>query len=223
MKRDPKIPESAADTKFDVPMRGYLCQGLLKLLSWHPKEINDAVNETGADPAKVRNFLEVMRGAFHLQDKTYTIDAPTLAAVTRGSIKSLIAPRDDLADAVSIPDDVPIEERARILTEAASVVTLHEVFAGNKIHAKEFSKWLQCNIATLKNLQVAGLSAAHAKRAFRDRDTVRNFRNKRGRNDPCHCGSERKFKKCCGSQLSQEPESDSDAPRVVLEKEEDTP
>ena len=30
-------------------------------------------------------------------------------------------------------------------------------------------------------------------------EPVRNTHKKIGRNDPCHCGSEKKFKKCCGA------------------------
>jgi uncharacterized protein YecA (UPF0149 family) len=30
-------------------------------------------------------------------------------------------------------------------------------------------------------------------------ETIRNEAGKTGRNDPCPCGSGRKFKKCCGA------------------------
>ena len=40
----------------------------------------------------------------------------------------------------------------------------------------------------------AALSAAHSKPVVRDEP-------KTGRNDPCPCGSGKKYKKCCGKDL----------------------
>jgi hypothetical protein len=220
MKVDPKLAAALGDASFDVPMRGFLATGLFKLLAANPDEVNDAIKETSANPARLRNLLEQFRSANHINEKKYTIHAPDLAALTRAAVKSLITARDDLGDMVKIPEDVPIEVRGRILAEASSVATLHEVFGGNKFHATEFGEWLKRNIATLKNLQKACLSTEHAKKAHKDATTVRRFRSKIGRNDKCPCESGQKFKKCCGS---KKPESDSDAPHVVLEKEDETP
>jgi len=220
MKPDPELVDLLADSRFDVPMKGFLAQGVFKLLSANAEIINEAIKETGANAARLRNLLDRFRAAGHLNEKLYEIHAPDLAAVTRACVKSLVVARDDLGDMVQIPEDVPIEVRGRILAEASSVATLHEVFNGNKFHATEFGKWLQCNIATLKNLQRATLSPKHAKQALVKGQTNRRFMPKVGRNQKCPCESGLKYKKCCGS---QKVESDSDAPHVVLEKEEDTP
>jgi uncharacterized protein len=37
------------------------------------------------------------------------------------------------------------------------------------------------------------------RQAIYERETSQRLRTKVGRNDPCLCGSGKKFKKCCGS------------------------
>ena len=217
MKPDERLIEMLADTAFDVPIRQYVAHGVFKLLAANPELLNDTIKTTGADPVRLRALLNGLRNQSDVE-ALHVIHAPDMAALSRACTLSLIQPLN-LEGVIDIPEDVSIEERTKIIAQASSVVALHNLFEGNKFHAAEFGAWLQRNFATLKNIRRACLSRDHARKAFKDSSTVRRHRSKIGRNDPCPCGSGRKFKKCC----DQKAESDSDLPHVSLEKEDETP
>lgn len=82
-------------------------------------------------------------------------------------------------------------------------VTAHKVKLREK--SKEFSatekKWEKDDLAF--DLRFLGISGNHPdKYNFVHNDNVINFPQKVGRNEPCPCGSGKKFKKCCLNKIS---------------------
>ena len=64
-------------------------------------------------------------------------------------------------------------------------------------HIYELRLWLDSDAEAL--IEAVPTGAGHAEGTLvQEVETVRHRASKTGRNDPCPCGSGRKFKKCCG-------------------------
>jgi len=92
-------------------------------------------------------------------------------------------------------DDDSLRERA---TEA--MIKVADAAAPSAVHYFAFKMWWQRANITLSGLRESSVKfdRERAKRFLRRTQTYRRMLPKVSRNDPCFCGSGKKYKKCCG-------------------------
>lgn len=71
-----------------------------------------------------------------------------------------------------------------------------EDVSGTRIDVTTIQSWSPRRRRDLRNLVGAGTRIRRV--STEKKPTVRNLESRPGRNDPCSCGSGRKYKRCCG-------------------------
>jgi preprotein translocase subunit SecA len=86
----------------------------------------------------------------------------------------------------------------RLRKEYPQLYALHADFFNEMLSARNTQKLLYQRIKTLDKNGVSPRIYAEDEESETDPEPIRRTEPKIGRNDPCPCGSGKKYKKCCG-------------------------
>jgi len=186
------------DTKFFyIEIDRLAAEVLDAVLERHPTAIEAAVREidVGTNTPERDRYLE---GHFTRPVKRTPPSLENARALERA-----LRGAKDIRTSVTVKTDAPAMvvldlALSRAFHTGEGVIETIIELSPTEAHSESFRSFHGRLSLTALGWQQAMVSEGHAERFFR---TVRTFRRgflKVGRNDPCWCGSGKKYKRCCG-------------------------